>query len=61
MTDIRLSDEDWGKIREFLRREPHAYLGRDENACRRFLGRGEVDEPQRRAMASAACRVWRVE
>ncbi len=37
MTDIRLSDEDWGKIREFLRQEPHAYLGRDETSCRRFL------------------------
>ena len=37
MTDIRLSDEDWGKMREFLRQEPHAYLGRDDTSCRRFL------------------------
>lgn len=37
MTDIRLSDEDWGKLREFLRQEPHAYLGRDDTSCRRFL------------------------
>jgi transposase len=37
MTDIRLSDEDWGKIQAFLRQEPHAYLGRDDTACRRFL------------------------
>ena len=37
MTDIRLSDADWGKLREFLRQEPHAYLGRDETSCRRFL------------------------
>ena len=37
MTDIRLSDDDWGKIREFLRQEPHAYLGQDETSCRCFL------------------------
>jgi transposase len=37
MTDIRLSDAEWGKIREFLGQEPHAYLGRDETSCRRFL------------------------
>ncbi len=37
MTDIRLSDDDWGKMREFLRQEPHAYLGRDDTSCRRFL------------------------
>ena len=37
MTDIRLSDKDWGKLWEFLRQEPHAYLGRDEDSCRRFL------------------------
>ena len=37
MTDIRLSDEEWGKIREFLRQESRAYVGRDEHACRRFV------------------------
>lgn len=37
MTDIRLSDEDWGKIREFLRQESRAYVGRDEHSCRRFV------------------------
>lgn len=37
MTDIQLSDEDWGKIRDFLRQEPHAYIGKDEQSCRRFL------------------------
>jgi transposase len=37
MTDIRLSDEDWRKIREFLLTEPRAYLGRDEQSCRRFV------------------------
>jgi transposase len=37
MTDIRLSDEEWGKMREFLRQESRAYVGRDEDACRRFV------------------------
>ena len=37
MTDIRLSDADWGKIREFLRQESRAYVGRDEHSCRRFV------------------------
>ncbi len=37
MTDIRLSAADWGKIREFLRQEPRAYVRRDEQACRRFV------------------------
>jgi transposase len=37
MTDIRLSDDDWTKIRDFLRQDPHAYVGRDEQACRRFV------------------------
>ena len=37
MTDIRLSDAEWSKLREVLRQEPHAYLGRDDTSCRRFL------------------------
>ena len=37
MTDIRLSDEEWGKIREFLRQESRVYISRDEQACRRFV------------------------
>ena len=37
MTDIRVSDAEWDKIREFLRQEPRAYVGRDELACRRFV------------------------
>jgi transposase len=37
MTDVRLSDEDWRKIREFLRQELRAYIGRDEHSCRRFV------------------------
>ena len=37
MTDIRLSDEEWSKIRECLRQESRVYLGRDEHSCRRFV------------------------
>jgi transposase len=37
MTDIRLSDAEWGKIRDFLRQEPRAYVGRDDQSCRRFV------------------------
>lgn len=37
MIDIRLSDDDWMKIRDFLRLEPRASVGRDEQACRRFV------------------------
>lgn len=37
MTDIHLSDEDWSKMRDFLRQEPHAYVGRDEHGCRRCV------------------------
>ena len=37
MTDIRLSDAKWSKFREVSRREPHAYLGRDETSCQRFV------------------------
>jgi uncharacterized membrane protein YcgQ (UPF0703/DUF1980 family) len=35
MTDVKLTDEDWVKVREFLRQDPHAYIGKDESACRR--------------------------
>ena len=37
MSDTRLTDEQWTKIRDFLRQEPNAYLGSDEQACRRFV------------------------
>src|SRR5438045_9253331 len=37
MTDIKLTDEQWTKIREFLRQEPNAYIGKDEQSCRRFV------------------------
>jgi transposase len=37
MTDIKLSDEQWVKIRDFLRQEANAYVGKDEQSCRRFV------------------------
>ncbi len=37
MTTVRLTDDQWAKIRAFLRSDPRAYLGRDEQACRRFV------------------------
>src|SRR5215216_5659325 len=37
MTDVRLTDEQWTKIRDFLRQDPNAYLGKDEQTCRRFV------------------------
>ena len=37
MTTVRLTDQQWTKIRAFLRSDPHVYLGTDEHACRRFV------------------------
>lgn len=37
MTDINLSEEQWIKIRDFLKHDPNAYVGKDEPACRRFV------------------------
>ena len=37
MTDVKLSDEQWTKIRDFLKEDPNAYIGKDEQACRRFV------------------------
>jgi transposase len=37
MSDVRLTDDQWTKIREFLREDPNAYVGKDEQACRRFV------------------------
>jgi transposase len=36
MTDIRLTDNQWTKIRDFLRQDPNAYVG-NEAMCRRFI------------------------
>ena len=37
MTDVRLTNDQWEKIREFLKQDPNAYIGKDEQACRRFV------------------------
>ncbi|MEQ8672484.1 MAG: hypothetical protein RLP44_29045 [Aggregatilineales bacterium] len=37
MTDVRLTDEQWTKIREFVLQDPNAYMGKDEDAYRRFV------------------------
>ena len=37
MSDVRLTDEQWTKIRDFLKQDPNAYIGKDESACRRFV------------------------
>src|SRR3990172_5858728 len=36
MTDVRLTDDQWTKIRDFLRPDPNAYVG-NEAECRRFV------------------------
>ncbi len=36
MSDVKLSDEEWKNIRDFLQQEPNAYVG-NEVKCRRFL------------------------
>src|SRR3712207_788459 len=37
MTTVRLTDAQWTKMRAFLRTDPHAYLGTDAQAARRFV------------------------
>src|SRR5215207_5890788 len=37
MTKVRLTEQQWVKIRGFLRNDPNAYVGKDENACRNFV------------------------
>jgi transposase len=63
MTDVRLSDDQWTKIRDFLRDDPNAYVGKDEQACRRFV---EAVKWMSRSGAQwrllpAACRIWELE
>lgn len=36
MTDIRLTDEQWAKVRDFLQQDPNVYAG-NEVACRNFI------------------------
>ena len=37
MTDVKLTDNQWTKIRDFLKSDPNAYIGKDEEACRAFV------------------------
>ena len=36
MTNVRLQDDQWTKIRDFLKDDPNAYVG-NEAECRRFV------------------------
>jgi len=36
MTEVRLPDDQWTKIRDFLQQDPNAYLG-NAAECRRFV------------------------
>jgi transposase len=36
MTDVRLTDDQWTQIRDFLVQDPNAYVG-NEATCRRFV------------------------
>lgn len=36
MSDVKLSDAEWKKIREFLHEDPNVYMG-NEAECRRFV------------------------
>ena len=36
MTNVRLQDDQWTKVRDFLRDDPNAYVG-NEVECRRFV------------------------
>lgn len=36
MSDVRLTDDQWTKIRDFLKQDPNAYVGNEDN-CRRFI------------------------
>ena len=37
MTDVRLTDEHWTKIRDFLQQDPNADVDKDEEGCRNFV------------------------
>lgn len=41
MTTVRLTDEQWEKMRKFLRADPHVYVG-EENDCISVLGSGAI-------------------
>jgi len=37
MTTIKLNDTQWEKIRDFIQKEPNAYVGTDKHECRQFM------------------------
>lgn len=37
MTTVKLTDEQWTKVRAFLKNEPNTYVGSDEAESRRFV------------------------
>ncbi len=37
MSNTSLQDQQWIKIRDFLKNEPHAYIGKNDEECRRFV------------------------
>lgn len=36
MSDVKLTDDQWSKLRDFLRQDPKAYVGHEAD-CRRFV------------------------
>jgi transposase len=36
MTNVRLTDDQWTKVRDFLKADPRVYVG-NERRCRRFV------------------------
>ena len=37
MSTVRLQDNQWTRIRDFLKADPNAYIGKNEAECRRFV------------------------
>ena len=37
MSDVRLTDDECTKVRDFVKQDPNTYIGKDEQACRRFV------------------------
>ena len=37
MSTVKLKEMQWIKIRDFLLADPHAYVGKNEQDCRRFV------------------------
>jgi transposase len=37
MSTVKLEDTQWTKIRAFLKADPNAYIGKNEEECHRFV------------------------